>query len=207
MVPAGLKISQFILWRLKTLGVCGWPAPQKVLHFFLWGPVLATSSLSLFLSFTLILLPLCISVGMAGQVSGVQACLQCSAPLLAEFGEAREACVCLLSVLECVGSVAYTYQESVVDRHTHTHNTDTHTYTRTHTHALISGWVVVSNIAGFYEELKIWEGISQCWKFGIFLPTPPPPPPSAIVFILCKGKTSFFPPKYHWRIEKNFVDA
>lgn len=101
-------------------------------------------SLSLFLSFTLILLPLCISVGMAGQgwkVSGVQACLQCSAPSLAEFGEAREACVCLLSVLECMGSGAYTYWESAVDRQTHTYTHTTQTQMHTHTHARTRQWL------------------------------------------------------------------
>lgn len=100
------------LWHLKTLGVCGWAAPQKVLNFFLWGSALATSPLSL------TFLPLCISVGMAKEgwkVPGVQACLQPSAPSLAELGKDRETCVRLLNVLECMGSVAYTYSECATD--------------------------------------------------------------------------------------------
>lgn len=52
--------------------------------------------------------------GQAGKVPGVQACLQPGAPPWRSLGK-WEACVCLLNVLECMGSVAHAYSECAED--------------------------------------------------------------------------------------------
>lgn len=136
--------------------------PKKVLHFFRWGPTLATS-------------PLCLDGGAGLEGAWCVGLPPPCAPSRAEFGEAgRPVCACSMCWNVWVLWRILTRQVK-----------------QTCAPPWLGWGGGVKRPCRLLWGLKTWEGFSQGWKLPHSHP-PPRPPAVQFVFILCEGKTHLF---------------